>query len=315
MTDPAIAVDALIKRYGHRTVVDDVSLEVRPTEVVALLGPNGAGKTTTVEVIEGYRRPDGGTVRVLGAEPWAAGRAHRARVGLMLQSGGIDMRARPAETLRQYAAFHADPADPDALIDGLGLRTVASTPFRRLSGGERQRLGLALALVGRPEVLLLDEPTAGLDPEGRAVVRSRIEAERAAGSAILLTTHELVDVERLADRIIILVDGRIVAGGTAAELAAGLRPRLRFSLDAPLEEPELASIGRALGTAVRSASGGRYEVVDRQPTPALVAALAAWCAANDRLLVESRTVGGTLEDAYLELVADATAARRDEPDT
>ncbi len=307
MTDPAIALDALIKRYGHRTVVDGVSLEVRPGEVVALLGPNGAGKTTTVEIIEGYRRADRGTVRVLGVDPWAAGRAHRARVGLMLQAGGIDMRSRPAETLRQYAAFHADPADPDALIDGLGLRKVASTPFRRLSGGERQRLGLALALVGRPDVLLLDEPTAGLDPEGRAVVRARIDAERAGGSAILVTTHELVDVERLADRIVILVDGQVVAAGTPASLAARLRPRLRFTLDAPLEEPELTSIGQALGTAVRSASGGgRYEVPDRPPTPALVAALAAWCAANDRLLVESRTVGGTLEDAYLDLVAGVT---------
>ena len=188
-----------------------------------------------------------------------------------------------------------------------GCGRSASTPFRRLSGGERQRLGLALALVGRPDVLLLDEPTAGLDPEGRAVVRARIDAERAGGSAILVTTHELVDVERLADRIVILVDGRVVAAGTPASWPAGLRPRLRFTLDAPLEEPELASIGQALGTAVRSASGGgRYEVADRPPTPALVAALAAWCAANDRLLVESRTVGGTLEDAYLDLVAGVT---------
>jgi ABC-2 type transport system ATP-binding protein len=307
MTAPAIAVDALTKRYGDRAVVDAVSLEVHPGEVVALLGPNGAGKTTTVEIIEGYRRPDAGSVRVLATDPWAAGRAHRARVGLMLQQGGIDMRARPAETLRQYAAFHADPADPDALLDELGLRTVATTAFRRLSGGERQRLGFALALVGRPEVLVLDEPTAGMDPEARAVVRTRIAAERAAGSAILLTTHELADVDRLADRIAILVTGRIVASGTAAELATGLRPRFRFTLDAPLADEARASLAAALDAPVRDAGGiARYEISDVPPTPARIAALATWCADAGRLLVESRSVGGTLEDVYLELVGAAS---------
>jgi ABC-2 type transport system ATP-binding protein len=310
MTDAAIAVDALTKRYGARTVVDRVSLEVRPGEVVALLGPNGAGKTTTVEIVEGYRRADGGAVRVLGRDPWGPGRTHRARVGLMLQAGGIDMRARPAETLRQYAAFHADAADPRTLLDELGLGAVASTPYRRLSGGERQRLGFALALVGRPEVLLLDEPTAGMDPEVRATVRLRIAAERDAGAAILVTTHELADVDRLADRIAILVDGRIVASGTAAGLASGLRPRLRFGLDAPLDEVARGSLATALGAAVRDADGtGRYEVVDVPPSPALIAALASWCADASRLIVESRSLGGTLEDAYLELVAGASGER------
>jgi ABC-2 type transport system ATP-binding protein len=310
MTDAAIAVDALTKRYGARTVVDRVSLEVRPGEVVALLGPNGAGKTTTVEIVEGYRRADGGAVRVLGRDPWGAGRTHRARVGLMLQAGGIDMRARPAETLRQYAAFHADAADPRTLLDELGLGAVASTPYRRLSGGERQRLGFALALVGRPEVLLLDEPTAGMDPEVRATVRLRIAAERDAGAAILVTTHELADVDRLADRIAILVDGRIVASGTAAGLASGLRPRLRFGLDAPLDEVARGSLATALGAAVRDADGtARYEVVDVPPSPALIAALASWCADASRLIVESRSLGGTLEDAYLELVAGASGER------
>src|SRR5262245_53112316 len=176
--DPAIVVERLSKRYGERTVVDDLALAVRHGEIVSLVGPNGAGKTTTVEIIEGYRRRDGGDVRILGADPWTAGRDHRARGGLMLQAGGIDQRARPAETIRQYAGVHTDRCDPDALLDGLGLRQVAATSYRRLSGGERQRLGFALALVGRPEVLLLDEPTAGMDPEARAVVRARIEAER-----------------------------------------------------------------------------------------------------------------------------------------
>ena len=304
MTDPAIAIDGLTKRYGDRIVVDDVSLLVQPGEVVALLGPNGAGKTTTVESVEGYRRGDAGSVRVLGVDPWRAGRQHAARVGLMLQDGGIDLRARPAETLRQYAGFHADPLDPDELLDTLGLRAVAATPYRRLSGGERQRLGFALALVGRPEVLVLDEPTAGMDPEARAVVRARIAAERAARTAVLVTSHELTDVERLADRIAILVDGRIVAEGTPASLTAGLRPRLRFRLDAPLDPAALAGLSAALGTTVRATDeGARYEVTDSPPSPRLVSALATWCEGAGRLIVESRAVGGSLEDAYLHLVA------------
>jgi len=218
--EPAIEVDRLVKRYGARTVIDDVSFEVRRGEIVALLGPNGAGKTTTLEVIEGYRRADAGSVRVLGTAPHAGGRALRARVGLMLQEGGLDIRARPLETLRQYAAMHADPLEPGPLLDLVGLRPVAATPYRRLSGGERQRLGLALALVGRPEVVILDEPTAGMDPEARLVVRDLIASLRAEGLAILLTSHDLGDVARLADRVLILARGRILASGTVAEVTA-----------------------------------------------------------------------------------------------
>jgi ABC-2 type transport system ATP-binding protein len=306
MSEPAIAVDGLTKRYRSRAVVDDVALAVQRGEVVALIGPNGAGKTTTVEIIEGYRSADSGSVRVLGVDPSRGGRAHRARVGLMLQEGGIDLRARPAESLYQYAAFHADPLDADGLLDELGLRSVASTPFRQLSGGERQRLGFALALVGRPEVLILDEPTAGMDPEARAVVRARIAAERETGTAVLITSHELTDVERLADRIVILVAGRIASAGTPAELTTGLRPRLRFRLDAGLDGPSLRSLSAALGAEVRVMDEtARYEIPDAEPTPRLMAALAAWCDGAGRLIVESRAVGGSLEDAYLELVAGA----------
>jgi ABC-2 type transport system ATP-binding protein len=308
MTDPVIAVEGLTKRYGARTVLDGVSLEVRAGEVVAMLGPNGAGKTTTVEIIEGYRSADAGSVRVLGVDPARSGREHRARVGLMLQEGGIDLRARPAESIRQYAAFHADPLDPEGLLDGLGLRSVSTTPYRRLSGGERQRLGFALALVGRPQVLVLDEPTAGMDPEARAVVRARIATERGGGTAILVTSHELADVERIADRIAILVAGRIVASGTPGELAAGLRPRLRFRLDGALDADALGSLSTALGAEITVLDGSRYEAAGAEPTPRLVAALAAWCETAGRLIVESRTVGSSLEDAYLELVADTGAS-------
>jgi ABC-2 type transport system ATP-binding protein len=216
---PAIEVRDLVKRYDRRAVVDGLSLTVAAGELVAVLGPNGAGKTTTVECLEGLRRPDGGTVRVLGTDPWDAPRAHRARVGVLLQDGGFDIRARPLETLRQYGAFHAAPLAPAELLERVGLTAVARTPYRRLSGGERQRLGLAVALIGRPEVLSLDEPTAGMDPEARAVTRELIAAERARGVAILLTSHDLVDVERLADRIVIIVAGRVVAAGPVGDLA------------------------------------------------------------------------------------------------
>jgi ABC-2 type transport system ATP-binding protein len=301
----AIEIDGLVKRYGDRTVVDGISLRVAAGEIVALLGPNGAGKTTTVEIIEGYRSADGGNVRILGEDPVRGGRMLRARVGLMLQGGGVDMRARPRETLKQYARFHADPRDPEATLDLVGLRTVADTRYRRLSGGERQRLGLGLALIGRPEAVILDEPTAGMDPEGRAATRAVIEDLRSDGVAVLLTSHDLADVERLADRIVVLVAGRVVAAGTAAELAAGLRPRLRVRLDRVLDDRSLAALGEATGSRDIEADGDRYHLRDLAPSPTAIAAVATWAAAEGRLIVELRSVGGSLEDAYLDLVGGA----------
>ncbi|MEO8571928.1 MAG: ABC transporter ATP-binding protein [Chloroflexota bacterium] len=307
--DARVVVDRLVKRYDARTVLDGISLTVAAGELVALLGPNGAGKTTTVEIIEGYRRGDGGSVRVLGMDPTAGGRALRARVGLMLQGGGIDPRAQPRETLVQYGRFHKDPRDADELIALVGLGAVATTRYRRLSGGERQRLGLALALVGRPEVLVLDEPTAGMDPEARAATRAIVADLRDTGAAILLTSHDLTDVERLADRICVLDGGRIVAAGTATELRAGVKPRLRFRLDRPLGTEAAAELQRALAelrpgtTVVPEDDDTRYRLEGTLPDPELISALAAWCATENRLIVESRAAGGSLEDAYLELVS------------
>jgi len=306
--DPAVVVDGLVKHYGERTVLDGVSLTVAAGELVALLGPNGAGKTTTVEIIEGYRRADDGRTRVLGQDPATGGPELRARVGLMLQDGGIDPRARPLETLRQYGGFHADPRDADELLDLVGLRAVAETRYRRLSGGERQRLGFALALVGRPEVVILDEPTAGMDPEARVTIRSVITDLRDAGAAILLTSHDLTDVERLADRIVVLDGGHVVATGTPSELATGAISRLRFRLDRPLEAGDAASLEAAV-TGLRPAArlladgdGARYRIDGVPPDAAMVAEVAAWCAGADRLIVDLRVGGGSLEDVYLELV-------------
>jgi ABC-2 type transport system ATP-binding protein len=307
-----VVVEGLVKRYDSRTVLDGVSLTVSAGELVALLGPNGAGKTTTVEIIEGYRRPDEGRARVLGTDPATGGPALRARVGLMLQGGGIDPHAQPRETLLQYGRFHADPRDPDELLELVGLRAVARTRYRRLSGGERQRLGLALALVGRPEVAVLDEPTAGMDPEARAATRAIVAGLRDAGAAILLTSHDLTDVERLADRIYLLDGGRIVAAGTPTELRAGSTPRLRFRLDRGLDAAQIAALEQALSTAgpgiaiQADGDGARYRVEGRSPDAALIAALAGWCSTDDRLIVELRTAGGSLEDVYLELVGGRT---------
>jgi ABC-2 type transport system ATP-binding protein len=308
---PAIAVEGLVKRYGARTVVDGVSLEVRAGELVALLGPNGAGKTTTVETIEGYRRPDGGRVRVLGVDPVAGGPAVRARVGLMLQDGGFDPRSRPLETIREFAAYHAEPRDADEVVDLVGLRAVAGTPYRRLSGGERQRLSLAVALVGRPDVLVLDEPTGGLDAQARVAVRGIVNDARAGGAAILLTSHDLTDVERLADRIVVISEGRVVAAGTSLEIMARAGSAVRFRCAQPLNANELEAIERRVrgvaalaGVAVQSdGESGRYRLdVEAPLVPAAVAAIAAGAADVDVALAEVRTGGGTLEDAYLALV-------------
>jgi len=307
----AVDVRDLRKRYGGRDVLDAVSFQVAAGELFALLGPNGAGKTTTVEIIEGYRPADAGVVRVLGTDPATGGPTLRARVGLMLQGGGIEPRATPIEILRLYAAFHATPRDPWELIDVVGIGAVARTRYRRLSGGERQRLGLALALVGRPELLILDEPTAGMDPEARVATRSLVEGLRRDGTTILMTTHDLADVERLADRVAILVAGRVVATGSPAELVAGAAPGLAIRFSTAVAAGDLAALeaavsrGRA-GLRVSAAAGDRTAaLVDGvPPDPRLVAAVASWAAERGLLLTELRAAGGTLEDRYLELTGE-----------
>ena len=308
----AIVVDGLVKRYGGRAVVDRLSFAVRAGEVFALLGPNGAGKTTTVEIVEGYRTADQGSVRVLGLDPTRDARAMRTRIGLMLQGGGIYPQARPIEILRLFAGFYASPHDPAELIERCGLTVVAQTRYRALSGGEKQRLGLALALVGRPELVLLDEPTAGMDPAARAVTRDLIGELKTAGVTVLLTTHELADVERLADRVGLIARGRLVAIGSPSELKAGARRRLRFRLVSPIGDD---ARGRLLaGVVDRNGDGaarldlddaGWYRLDGVAPSPTLVARLATWCAENDVEIADLQTTGGSLEDRYLELLAEA----------
>jgi ABC-2 type transport system ATP-binding protein len=310
----AISVRGLRKRYGELTVLDGLDFDVRRGQLVALLGPNGAGKTTTVEILEGYRRPDGGEVRVLGLDPRRDGGTLRPRVGVMLQQGGIMPAARPRELVRLHARLFADPADPDGLLELLGLAQAATRRYKLLSGGEKQRLALAMALVGRPELLVLDEPTAGMDPAAKAGVRALIGDLRAAGRTILLTTHELADVERLADHVVVIDRGRLLAAGTPAELVAGSAPALRFRLattdggDPALGAEALVGLGAALGGTIEDdGSAGRHRLAGREPDPQAVAILATWCAERGLLVADLRTTGGTLEERFLELIAEPGA--------
>jgi ABC-2 type transport system ATP-binding protein len=297
----AIEVTSLTKRYARNVAVDELSFTVTHGTITALLGPNGAGKTTTVECCEGYRRPDGGQVRVLGLDPNSDGRRLRPRVGVMLQEGaGLYPSARPRELLAHLARLHAQPLDVDVLIERLGLGPASRTSVRRLSGGQRQRLALAAALVGRPELVFLDEPTAGLDPQARRATWELMEQLRADGVTVVLTTHLMDEVEQLADHVVIIDHGRLVTRGAPGELTSeGAQGIVRFDGPPGLDVRSLAA---ALPTPMRvtEVSSGRY-LVEGTVAPDVLAALTAWCAAED-VLADGLQVGRrTLEDVFLEL--------------
>ncbi|MFN2555509.1 MAG: ABC transporter ATP-binding protein [Nitriliruptorales bacterium] len=294
----AIDVRGLVKRYGHIDAVAGLDLRVESGETFALLGPNGAGKTTTIECCEGYRRPDAGTVRVLGLDPVTEGRRLRPRVGVMLQEGGIYPSARPREVLQLFASFHADPLDPARLLAEVGLADVPRTPFRDLSGGQKQRLKLAISLVGRPELIFLDEPTAGLDPMARRRTWEVIRGLRAEGVTVVLTTHLLDEAEELADRVAIIDQGKLVALGTPDELTrdAGL-PEVRFTASPGLD---LAALAIALEAVVEESRPGRY-IVAAAPNPELLARLTAWLHDRGIALGDLQASRRSLEDVFLRL--------------
>ncbi|MFB9321570.1 ABC transporter ATP-binding protein [Cryptosporangium minutisporangium] len=303
---PAVEVTKLVKRYGPKVAVDELSFTVPRGAVFAVLGPNGAGKTSTIETCEGFRRADGGTVRVLGLDPVRDSATLRPRVGVMLQAGGgAYPGARTAEMLRLTATYSRNPLDVDLLLDLLGLTDVARTAVRRLSGGQQQRLSLAMAVVGRPELVFLDEPTAGLDPQARHAVWRIVEALRADGVTVVLTTHHMDEAERLADEVLIVDAGKAVAQGTPAALTRGEQPTLRFRADADLDAEALLGLTATLpaGCVAASAGDGGYQVTG-PPTeigPKLLAAVTAWCA--DRSVMPSDLQVGrrTLEDVFLDL--------------
>jgi ABC-2 type transport system ATP-binding protein len=302
----AIEVAGLEKRYGDRVAVDGISLGIPPGEVFGLLGPNGAGKTTTVETLEGYRTPDAGQVRVLGLDPTADGPTLRPRIGVMLQEGGLYPGVKPLEALRLFAAFYPDPDDPERLLDLVGLSDSAGTYVRRLSGGQCQRLSFALALVGRPEVLFLDEPTAGMDPRARATTWQLIRGLRDAGTTVVLTTHHMDEAETLCDRLAIIDRGRIVAEGTPADITNTGARDLHFSSAPGLDLPALAAALSLPAHTVLEDRPGEYTIRTTM-TPDLVADIAVWLRDKGYGLTELRSERATLEEVFLALTRDETA--------
>jgi ABC-2 type transport system ATP-binding protein len=299
-----VAVEArgLTVRYGDLVAVDDLSFSIAAGTVIVLLGPNGAGKTTTVETLEGYKRPTSGSVRVLGCDPARDHRRLVPHIGVMLQQGGVYTGIRPREVVQLFASYYDDPLDPDELLDRVGLTDRATTTWRHLSGGEQQRLSLALALVGRPKVVFLDEPTSGIDPAGREVIREVVASLRAAGTTVLLTTHDLAEAERVADHVLIVDHGRLLAAGSPQQLRtmAGDEGELRFSAPPGLD---VDALGTALSTTVHERTPGEY-VVATSSTPANVAALTAWLAERDIVLGDLRAGRQSLEDVFLRLTRE-----------
>jgi ABC-2 type transport system ATP-binding protein len=315
---PAVSVTSLTVRYGPvgtAPAVDNLSMSADRGEVLVVLGPNGAGKTSTVEALEGYRRPAAGDVRVLGLEPTTDHAALTGRIGVMLQRGGVYPMLGPRRVLDLFGSYYPNPLPTDELLDLVGLGAVAATPWRHLSGGEQQRLSLGLALIGRPEVAFLDEPTAGVDPEGRIAIRAVVAGLKERGVCTILTTHELGEAERLADRIAILSSGRIVLEGTPRGLtaagagsgergpgASGASAVVTFGAPPGLDTAGLAeAVGT--GTSVVEVAPGRYrvEAAARMASPAVTAAVATFLAGHGTALTDL-VVGKTLEDVYFDAV-------------
>jgi ABC-2 type transport system ATP-binding protein len=299
--DPAVEISGMVKRYGPVTAIDGLTLTARRGEVTAILGPNGAGKTTVIEVCEGYLAADSGSVRVLGLDPARDAAALRPRVGVMLQAGGIPPAVPAAEYLRTLSRFHMKPHDPAWLLDMVGLSGSAKIPYKRLSGGQQQRLSLAAAVLGRPELVFLDEPTAGMDPQARHATWDLVTALKADGVGVILTTHFMDEAERLADHVVIIDHGRAVAGGAPA-LLTGSAGQLRFRAVPGLD---IDSLLAALPpeSAAKESPAGHYliEVPGGVIKPALLAAVTAWCADRGVLPSSLQIESRTLEDVFLEL--------------
>jgi ABC-2 type transport system ATP-binding protein len=302
-TDAAIDVVALEKRYGETRALDGITFSIAIGEVFGLLGPNGAGKTTTVEILEGYRRQDAGEVRVLGVDPWHDGARLRPRIGVMLQEGGLYPGIRPLEALRLFASYYDEPDDPERLLDVVGLRDAEHTLVRRMSGGQQQRLSLALALIGRPTLVFLDEPTAGMDPHARATTWALIRDLRDRGATVVLTTHAMQEAEELCDRVGIVNRGRLVAYASPAELTTTAAADVRFVATSGLDLEKLSRAVDVPAELLREPKPGEY-VLDVAPTPTIVAALTAWLNDQDVLVRELRAGRGSLEDVFLRLTTE-----------
>ncbi|QIX28704.1 ABC transporter ATP-binding protein [Nocardioides sp. JQ2195] len=290
-------------RYGEKVAVDGLTLSVERGTITSVLGPNGAGKTTTLEVCEGFRRPQAGSVRVLGLDPTRQRAELLPRIGVMLQSGGAWSGVRAVEMLRHIAALHAHPLPIDVLVDRLGLDECGRTPYRRLSGGQQQRLGLAMAIVGRPELVFVDEPTAGMDPAVRRTTWELLEELKADGVTIVLTTHHMDEAERLSDLVHVIDRGHLVASGTPFELTRSReRSTIRLVVTEPFPPGAPEALRVALGSATEVTEINEQSLLITGPADgSTLAKVSAWCEAHG-VLPESLTLGQrTLEDVFLQV--------------
>jgi ABC-2 type transport system ATP-binding protein len=298
----AVTVSGLVMRYLGKVAVDHLDLTVERHTITAVLGPNGAGKTTTLETCEGYRRPQEGTVSVLGLDPQRQRRDLLPRIGVMLQDGGAWSGVRAMEMLGHIARLHADPLDVDALGERLGLGDCGRTPYRRLSGGQQQRLKLAMAVVGRPELVFVDEPTAGMDPAARRTTWELLQEMRADGVTVVLTTHHMDEAERLADQIHIIDHGRMIASGSPVELTRGGTSTIRLVVTKPFPEGAPSSLQASLGQQLEVRTISEVSLLITGPADSTtLATVSAWCEQHG-VLPESLQLGQrNLEDVFLEL--------------
>ena len=304
-----VSVTGLRKSYGEVVAVDGVDLHVDEREVVALLGPNGAGKTTIVEILEGHRARDAGHVEVFGVDPSSGGRSYRERIGIVLQEAGFEEEFSVRELLRLQAGFFPHPRPVDDTIEMVGLEDKAGARVKTLSGGQRRRLDLALGIIGEPEVLFLDEPTTGFDPSARRRAWELVDRLRDLGTTILLTTHYMDEAEHLADRLVVLNRGRVVAEGTADSLAeaSGADAVISFALPVGVGVAELPDVGHGV-----TVDDGAVSLSSATPT-ADVHALTAWAVTRGLELAELRLSRPDLEDVYLRLVDDAVPTEATRP--
>lgn len=293
MPDLALEVENLRVQYGDLVAVDGVSFAASPGTVTAVLGPNGAGKTSTIEVCEGFRRRSGGDVRVLGLDPATSQRVLSRRMGVMLQDGGVYPSARALDVVRLFCALHGDREQPGLLLERVGLTDRARSTWRRMSGGERQRLSLALALAARPDIAFLDEPTSGVDVNGRVLIRGIVRDLAERGCCVVLATHELDEAERIADRAVVFDHGRVVAHGTLDELR-GAERSIRFRLQPGSRQPDLSSLGYPFSVEDDT-------VIVRDASSAAMAALTALLAAQGIEPVDLRAGQSSLEDVFRRL--------------
>jgi ABC-2 type transport system ATP-binding protein len=307
---PAVEIDGLVMAYGDKVAVDGLSLSVARGTITAVLGPNGAGKTTTLETCEGYRAPQQGTVRVLGLDPQRDRADLLPRIGVMLQAGGAWSGVRAVEMLEHMASLHAHPLDTAVLAGRLGLGDCGRTPYRRLSGGQKQRLGLAIALVGRPELVFVDEPTAGMDPQARRTTWELLEEVRRDGVTVVLTTHHMEEAEHLADHIHIIDRGTVITSGTPAELTRGGRSAtIRLVVNRPFPEGAPESLRADLGPETEVRQIDEVSMLIHGPADSTTLGLVSrWCEEHD-VLPQTLNLGQrTLEDVFLELTGRELAS-------